>query len=71
MNTKLVKSLVQAIQSLSLEERTLLEKELFFTDSEPSTVELMQIAQASNSLDFLETEPDIYSLEDGEPPNVS
>lgn len=71
MNTKLVKSLVQAIQSLSLEERNLLEKELFFNDSEPSTVELMQIVQASNSLDFLETEPDIYSLEDGEPINVS
>lgn len=67
MNTKLVDSLVQVILSLSQEERTLLEKKLFFDESEPSTKELMQIAQTGNSFDFLHDEPDIYSLKDGEP----
>ena len=67
MNTKLVDSLVQVILSLSQEERTLLEKKLFFDESEPSTKELMQIAQTGNSFDFLQDEPDIYSLKDGEP----
>ena len=67
MNTKLVDSLVQMILSLSQEERTLLEKKLFFDESEPSTKELMQLAQAGNSFDFLQDEPDIYSLKDGEP----
>lgn len=67
MNTKLVDSLVQIILSLSQEERTLLERKLFFDGSEPSTKELMQLAQAGNSFDFLQDEPDIYSLKDGEP----
>lgn len=67
MNTKLVDSLVQVILSLSQEERTLLEKKLFFDESEPSTKELMQLAQTGNSFDFLQDEPDIYSLKDGEP----
>ena len=67
MNTKLVDSLVQMILSLSQEERTLLEKKLFFDESEPSTQELMQIAQTGNSFAFLQDEPDIYSLKDGEP----
>ncbi|MDJ0576341.1 MAG: hypothetical protein QNJ65_14370 [Xenococcaceae cyanobacterium MO_234.B1] len=67
MNTKLVDSLVQVILSLSQEERTLLERKLFFEESEPSTKELMQIAQTGNSFDFLQDEPDIYSLKDGEP----
>jgi hypothetical protein len=67
INTKLVDSLVQIILSLSQEERTLLEKKLFFNESEPSTKELMQLAQNGNSFDFLKDEPDIYSLEDGEP----
>ena len=67
MNTKLVNSLVQVILSLSQEERTLLERKLFFDESEPSTPELMQLAQTGNSFDFLQDEPDIYSLKDGEP----
>ncbi len=53
MNTKLVDSLVQIILSLSQEERTLLEKKLFFNESEPSTKELMQLTQNGNSFDFL------------------
>ena len=66
MNTKLVDSLVQFILSLSQEERTLLEKKLFFDESKPSTKELMQLAQAGHSFDFLQDQPDIYSLKDGE-----
>ncbi len=67
MNTKLVDSLVQIILSLSQEERILLEIKLFFDKSEPSTKELMQIAQNGSSFDFLEDEPDIYTSQDGEP----
>jgi hypothetical protein len=67
MNIQLVDSLVQVILSLSQEERTLLEKKLFFDESEPSTKELMQLAQAGNSFEFLQDEPDIYSIQDGEP----
>lgn len=67
MNTKLVDSLVQIILSLSQEERTLLQKKLFFNESEPSTLELMQLSQIGNSFDFLLDEPNIYTSEDGEP----
>ncbi len=67
MNTQLVDSLVQVILSLSKEERTLLENKLFFDTSEPSTQELITIAQSGGSFDFLQNEPDIYTLDDGEP----
>lgn len=67
MNTKLVDSLVRAIKSLSIEERTLLETRLFFDDGEFPTSELIQTAQVGNSFDFLSEEPDLYSLADGEP----
>jgi hypothetical protein len=66
INIQLVNSLVQIIRSLSQEERHLLEKELFFEDSEPSTQELMQLALVGNAFDFLHNEPDIYTNEDGE-----
>lgn len=67
MNTKLVDSLVQIILSLDREERTLLQKKLFSNESEPSTLELMQLSQTGNSFNFLLDEPDIYTSEDGEP----
>jgi hypothetical protein len=67
MNTKLVESLLQAILSLSDEERSLLEEKLFFDSSEPSTSDLMLLAQTGGTFNFLENEPDIYSLDDGEP----
>lgn len=67
MNTQLVDSLVQVILSLSQEERILLEKKLFFDGSEFLTRELMQLAQTGNSFEFLQDEPDIYSIQDGEP----
>lgn len=67
MNTRLVESLVQIIRSLSVEERALLEEKLFFDTSEPSTDEVMQLAQWGCAFDFLHNEPDLYTLEDGEP----
>ncbi|MHC5595540.1 MAG: hypothetical protein ACYTXC_06175 [Nostoc sp.] len=67
MNTKLVESLLQVILSLSDEERSLLEEKLFFDSSEPSSRDLMLLAQAGGAFNFLENEPDIYSLDDGEP----
>jgi hypothetical protein len=34
---------------------------------EPTTQELTQIAQSGNAFKFLENEPDLYTLADGEP----
>jgi DNA-directed RNA polymerase sigma subunit (sigma70/sigma32) len=67
MNTQLVESIVQMIRSLSPTERQLLESKLFFEDSEPTTLEIMRLAELGGSFDFLKDEPDIYTLEDGEP----
>ena len=67
MNSKLVVSLVQVILSLSKEERFLLEEKLFFDSSNPSTRNLMQLAQIGGSFNFLYDEPELYTLEDGEP----
>lgn len=67
MNTQLIESLVQVIMSLSPEERTLLEEKLFANIPYPSTFELVQLAQSCGCFDFLNDEPDIYTLEDGEP----
>ncbi|WP_392480206.1 hypothetical protein [Nostoc sp. C110] len=60
MNIKLVQSLVQVILSLSDEERSLLEEKLFFDSSEPSTRDLMLLAQTGGAFNFLENEPDLY-----------
>jgi hypothetical protein len=67
MNTQLVESLVQMIRSLSPSERQMLESKLFFEDSEPITFEIMRLAGLGGSFDFLNDEPDIYTIEDGEP----
>jgi hypothetical protein len=67
INTKLVESLVAVIRALSQEERSLLESKLFGEISEPSTPEIMQLAEKGSSFDFLYNEPDLYTLEDGEP----
>ncbi|MEH2318714.1 hypothetical protein [Nostoc sp.] len=66
MNIKLVESLIQAILSLSDEERSLLEEKLFFDSSEASTHDQMLLAQTGGVFQFLNDEPDIYSLKDGE-----
>jgi hypothetical protein len=49
MNTKLVESLLQAILSLSAEERSLLEEKLFFDLSEASTRDLILLAQTGGN----------------------
>lgn len=67
MNDKLVESIFQVIMSLSKEEQDLLKEKLLFESSEPSTADLMQVAQNSGSFNFLHDEPDLYTLEDGEP----
>ncbi len=67
MNTKLVESLVQIIQSLSEEERLLLDKKLVEDIPYPSAKELENLARTGGAFDFLDDEPDIYTLEDGEP----
>ena len=67
MNTQLVESIYQVIQSLSDEERLLLEEKLYTNLSYPSQKEIIGLAEASNIFNFLHDEPDLYSLEDGEP----
>ena len=67
MNTKLVDSIVQIVLSLTKEEQDLLTERLFYSLSEPSTHELAQLAQAGGAFKFLDDEPDLYTLTDGEP----
>lgn len=67
MNTQLIESLVQIIQTLSEEEQLLIKTKLFSNIPYPSIVEITQLAQCGGAFQFLEDEPDIYTLEDGEP----
>jgi hypothetical protein len=66
MNTKLVDSIVQIVLSLTKEEQDLLTERLFYSLSEPSTRELVQLAQAGGAFKFLDDELDLYTLTDGE-----
>ena len=66
MNTQLVESIYQVIQSLSEEERSLLEERLYTNLPYPSQEEIITLAETSSVFDFLHDEPDIYTLEDGE-----
>ena len=67
INLQLVESLVQAIRSLSAAEQALLERMLFDDIPDPSVHDLMNLADKGGAFDFLHDEPDIYTLEDGEP----
>jgi len=67
MNTKLVESIIQIVLSLNKEEQNYFTERLFHSLSEPSTHELTLMAQNGKSLDFLDDEPDLYTLADGEP----
>lgn len=67
MNIQLVESLLQVILVLLTEERLWLEEKLFINIPYPSTNELMNLAESGKSFDFLHDEPDLYTLEDGEP----
>ena len=67
MNTKLIESLVQIIQTLSEDEQLLIKAKLFNNIPYPSSAEITQLAQSGGAFQFLDDEPDIYTLEDGEP----
>jgi len=67
MNTQLIESLVQIIQTLSEEEQLPIKAKLFSNIPYPSIVEITQLAQSGGTFQFLQDEPDIYTLEDGEP----
>lgn len=67
MNTQLVESLVQAIRSLSPEERSLFDAKLYSDTPYPSNLELAHLSDHGKAFDFLHDEPDIYTIEDGEP----
>ncbi len=67
MNRQLVESLISIVHSLSEEERQSFEQQLFFSDRQVNTRDIINLAQKGHSFDFLNDEPDIYTLEDGEP----
>ncbi|OLP18513.1 hypothetical protein BST81_10565 [Leptolyngbya sp. 'hensonii'] len=67
MNTQLIDSIIQVIRSLSPEEQAILEEKLFFDFAYPSTPDIITLALQCGSFDFLNDEPDLYSLDDGEP----
>ncbi len=67
INTQLVESLIQVIQSLSADEQALLLDRLLGDVPYPSTQEMIHLAEQGGSFTFWENEPDIYTLEDGGP----
>jgi hypothetical protein len=67
LNTQLVDSLVQVILALSTAERLLLGNKLFGDTPYSSTSEIAKLAKTNPIFDFLHSEPDLYTLEDGEP----
>jgi hypothetical protein len=82
-NTQLVNSIIELIESLPQAEQNLLTQRLFFDSSVatklvgeenttdnldyPAVREIANLAQRGGSFDFLEHEPDLYTLDDGEP----
>jgi hypothetical protein len=66
MNTQLVDSLVQIILSLPTAERLLLEDKLFGDIPYPSASRIAKLAESGKVFNFLHSEPDLYTLEDGE-----
>lgn len=66
MNVQLVESIYQVIQSLSEQEKSLLKQKLFADIPYPSSKELNNLSELGNVFTFLNNEPNIYSIEDGE-----
>jgi hypothetical protein len=82
-NTQLVNSIIELIESLPQAEQNLLTQRLFFDSSVatrligeadtsekldyPCLQEVANLAQMGGAFDFLEYEPDLYTLDDGEP----
>jgi hypothetical protein len=67
MNTQLIESLVQAVRALSAEERALFDNKLYREIPYPSHLEIAHLNDRSGTFDFLKDEPNLYTLEDGEP----
>ncbi|MEM1392057.1 MAG: hypothetical protein AAGG00_01975 [Cyanobacteria bacterium P01_H01_bin.150] len=67
INIQLIESLVQVIRSLSPAEQALLQSKLLSDIPYPSNNELTYLVENGASLNFLNDEPDIYTLSDGEP----
>ncbi|QKD82778.1 hypothetical protein HPC62_11805 [Thermoleptolyngbya sichuanensis A183] len=72
MNTQLIDAIIQVIGSLSPEEQAALAEKLFFDCAYPSTSDILTLALRGSSFDFLNfdflnSEPDLYTLDDGEP----
>jgi len=65
MNTQLVESIYQVIQFLSKSERALLKEKLYTNQPYPSQQEMIALAENSKVFNFLNDEPDLYSLENG------
>lgn len=78
-NTQLVNSIIELIESLPQAEQNLLTQRLFFDSSlisqtntseqmdYPSLQDVANLAQIGGAFDFLEHEPELYTLDDGEP----
>jgi hypothetical protein len=70
VNLQRVESIIQLIRSLPIAERQLLEQRLdreLAEYPEVTTQELMLLAEKGGAFDFWHDEPDLYTLEDGEP----
>jgi hypothetical protein len=67
INTQLVDSLIQAILALSSNEQALLLDKLLGEIPYPSTTEMMHLADKGGSFEFWQDEPELYTLDDGEP----
>jgi hypothetical protein len=78
-NTQLVNSIIELIESLPQAEQNLLTQRLFFDSSligkadasenldYPCLQEVVNLAQMGRSFDFLKYEPDLYTIDDGDP----
>jgi hypothetical protein len=59
--------IILIIRSLSPAEQFILDQKLYENLPEPSIQELMHLADRGGAFDFLHDEPDLYTIEDGEP----
>lgn len=69
INMQMIESIVQLVRSLPQAERNILNQRLIEEEEMPdlTTAELMQLAEKGGAFDFLHDEPDLYTIEDGEP----
>jgi hypothetical protein len=70
VNIRMVESIIQQICALTSEERVFLEQRLsqeLPEYPELTSTELIQLSTQGGSFDFWREEPEIYTVEDGEP----